>query len=478
MFLPAVKTIVVGEEDRPYVPLVMAWNPDDIDVGSVDPEDPPYWSFTANNLIVIGSINCRANEVITQAKWYFEVEFHVSNNETINFFPDFPIAGIMSAADDWGSPSFMRSLYCEANGDGIQLMAGVEYGAVTPLSLDGENDCIIIEGDNPPYEIPNDSHLVFCFAGDQSGSSVNEGRLWVGLNGQWLGQWKEEEWVWDEGLQEDVLVPEHWSMGDPENDLNPTFADIGTLVSPFFSYHTRNSRQELTIRGRFDPDDLLYSPPTGFSGIIGQESTSNFVRFDPHAKTTTCQLSNSDLTVTGANELAFDQIRTTTVIGNANWYVELRLDAHPTGIVFGVADMNFVIQEPFGVGGSHWVLNNGIRYPLGGVWFASMANVTVIRMAFRDGQLWFGDQYSWRGDPVAGTTPAFFGIPVPVYLVVGVANEAQATLVTNGFAFQPPVGFSGPQLGALVTLTVLRDLIIQPITRSPTQHDLMHYAGL
>lgn len=470
MFAPLTKTVQVGMEATPSS---MAWDPDTlVNYEAYDPEfDPEPWSFDLDNQVVTGVVDIQATGVTIPTKWYFEIEWYVVNEDHfmgvycdcgIGNINDLSILGIgLEYVYPNGSSEHLKCYFNNNNN---------EYRH--DVSLDGINNLTFYTWDD--FE-----GTVFQFAGDQTDIGSGHGKLWFGVNNQWLSIYYPDEWVWDEELEEEVLIPEHWGgLGDPETGANPSFSNLDLSLYPTL-YHSQatwvEEAQPKYHRLRTKTADLLYTPPTGFSTL---SSTATEMTLDPAQKTVTCEVTNGDLTATGTSAVIIDQIRSLTVVGNDAWYVELNVDALPNSIALGVATGDFTITDPFMTGGFHWILYQGDIYPSSSSWFANVDTVSVFRIAFREGKLWFGtDVHGWRGNPVTGETPAFMAIPTPLYIVVGVAENATATFVPSDFTFDPPAGFTQPTLGELVTLTVLRDLVIQPIVQ-PTQHHLMGYAGL
>lgn len=121
-----------------------------------------------------------------------------------------------------------------------------------------------LDGINPITTLATND--IVQLAGDRS-----DGTFWIGLNGNWL-YWATG--VYNEGLE---IYELEWSLlGDPENNTAPVYADLPSSINPFFISSDDGSGGAIAEKVTLftHTDDLVYTPPTGFSVVSGDAETT------------------------------------------------------------------------------------------------------------------------------------------------------------------------------------------------------------
>ncbi len=232
----------------------MTWNPSDVYVYGGNPED---YSFTNTNKTIEGNeVKTRSNHPIVPDRWYFEIKITNVPPTYLQLVTNAMYGLTTSSAslsDIYNGVSSFAISFGTAGHQAFNTVYIQSESALRFLSTDGVSVLTEInEGD------------VFQFAGDLSNQT-----LWVGLNGYWL-------YVGDEVYDELNEIWEiNWStLGDPETDGNPVLDDIPT--TPYVFTKTGESFGPTPERNTLltHADDLIYTPPSGFSTISGSATVT------------------------------------------------------------------------------------------------------------------------------------------------------------------------------------------------------------
>lgn len=251
MFAIPVKVVEIsgGGGDLPQ----MTWNPSDSYYSGFDPED--YLFSNTNQTIEGNTIKARGNHPIVPDRWYLEMKLDstgiVGQLGMYGFTTGTAtLSGVWPGATSWIASSVST--------DAVSLEGGDHSAPLVFAASESGNRLLSVDGIDALESLSDGDVLQFC--GDRS-----EGTLWIGLNGDWLYYGID---VYDAGEDLYVLT---WFPSDPETDTNPLFDDLPS--SPYALCQTGEdgaggpTPELITLRTH--TDDLVYTPPTGFSVVSG-----------------------------------------------------------------------------------------------------------------------------------------------------------------------------------------------------------------
>jgi hypothetical protein len=194
------------------------------------------------------SIKAIGEELIVPDRWYFEMKADAVLGELGAFGV---IPNTVSLTD--ASPTDAYHIH--------QNLGLYSSNPVVYASYGGDYRILSFDGVTPIEALANND--ILQFAGD-----LSAGTLWIGINNSWL-YWGTE--VYNETTEEYEL---EWSaLGDPDPETNtaPVYDGLPASLRAFFHSSDDGSGGKVDDQVTLltHTDDLIYTPPTGFSVVSG-----------------------------------------------------------------------------------------------------------------------------------------------------------------------------------------------------------------
>jgi hypothetical protein len=252
MFSIPVKVVEIsgGGEGLP----LMTWNPSDVFVWSDDPED---YLFTNTNKTIEGfAAFVRGTHAIVPNQWYIEIKIEdLTSGSYYNY-------SIGVSSNTFSLSSFYTNLdkvWLAGSSSGIEIGEGEEtYNTGDVVYIENNEERKILSSNGTSHLASLEESDVLMFAGNQTSE-----KLWIGLNGVWL-------------YFTPVALPFSWSQCDPASDTNPVFSNLSSTIYAFSKGGDDGSGgqwvEQLTLLTH--TDDLVYTPPTGFSAVSGEATVT------------------------------------------------------------------------------------------------------------------------------------------------------------------------------------------------------------
>ena len=239
---------------------MMTWDDEDAYYSGIDPGD--YLFSNTNKTIEGNKIKARGNHPVVPDRWYLEMQL-----DSTGIVGQYGMYGLTTGAATLSAVwTGVTSWIASSLSSGVVSLEGYDYSAPLVFAASETRTCLLSTDGIAELESFSDGD-VLQFCGDRS-----NGTLWIGLNGSWLYYGID---VYDEGLEDYVLT---WFLGDPTTDTDPVFDDLPS--SPYTLCQTGEdggggpTPEEISLLTHVD--DLVYTPPTGFSAVSG-EATVTYV---------------------------------------------------------------------------------------------------------------------------------------------------------------------------------------------------------
>jgi hypothetical protein len=198
-------------------------------------------------------------------------------------------------------------------------------------------------------------------------------------------------------------------------------------------------------------DELRLTLGTGLYSSVGYAvPTTTFCSYstwNPNDKGTGT-LSNNNLTFLGSNTKS---VRSTTSHRSGKWYFEVRFDSNTgvntplIGLAMGTANISWYPGYDT-KGWSYYAAGHKYNNNIGTAYGATYGTGAIISVAYDadNGKVYFAKDCTWQNssDPAAGTNPAFTGLPIGLFAMVGGGSTGNTCTTTANFgltAFTCPV---------------------------------------